>query len=83
LRFTINTLHLRSASGRNLFPGAEHIDALRLSGCMTSPQMTTEEIELDREWRARFGQPLPMLGCADIVRRILLAPENAGEAASA
>jgi len=39
--------------------------------------MTTEEIELDREWRARFGQPLPMLGCADIVRRILLSSDCA------
>lgn len=44
--------------------------------------MTSEEIELDREWRARFGQPLPMLGCADIVRRILLAPEHAAAAAT-
>ncbi|WP_332678961.1 hypothetical protein [Brevundimonas sp.] len=61
-----------------MFPFAEHIDALRLSGPMASAQMTTEEIELDREWRARFGQPLPMLGCADIVRRILMLP--AGEA---
>lgn len=43
---------------------------------MTSAQMTAEEIELDREWRARFGQPLPMLGCADIVRRILLLPAS-------
>jgi hypothetical protein len=43
---------------------------------MASALMTTEEIELDREWRARFGQPLPMLGCADIVRRILLMNEG-------
>jgi hypothetical protein len=33
--------------------------------------MTPEDRELDRQWRSRFGQPLPMLGCADIVRRIL------------
>jgi len=44
---------------------------------MIAPQMTAEEMELDREWRARFGQPLPMLGCADIVRRILLTSEAA------
>lgn len=44
---------------------------------MTAPQMTPEEIKLDREWRVRFGQPLPMLGCANIVRRILLMPEHA------
>ena len=43
---------------------------------MTDPKMTSEEIELDREGRARFGQPLPMLGCADIVRRILMLNEN-------
>jgi hypothetical protein len=30
-----------------------------------------EEVELDGEWRARFGQPLPILGCADLVRRLL------------
>jgi hypothetical protein len=60
-----------------MFHIAEHIDALRLSGPMASAHMTTEEIELDREWRARFGQPLPMLGCADIVRRILMLPEDA------
>jgi hypothetical protein len=49
---------------------------------MTSPRMTPEEMELDREWRARFGQPLPMLGCADIVRRILLQPEDAAATAT-
>lgn len=59
-----------------MFHAVEHIDALRLSGPMASAHMTPEEIELDREWRARFGQPLPMLGCADIVRRILLLPDD-------
>ena len=48
---------------------------------MTSPRMTPEEFELDREWRARFGQPLPMLGCADIVRRILTPPQSEAKAA--
>lgn len=45
--------------------------------------MTNEDKELDRQWRARFGQPLPMLGCADIVRQILNAapPEEQSEAA--
>lgn len=33
--------------------------------------MSLEERELDRQWQALFGQPLPMLGCADIVRSIL------------
>lgn len=49
---------------------------------MTPPQMTDEEIELDREWRARFGQPLPVLGCADIVRSIL-TPADATPAKAA
>jgi len=40
-------------------------------GPMTANEMTTEDIDLDRQWRDRFGQPLPMLGCADIVRQIL------------
>lgn len=48
-----------------------------------TPQMTDEEIELDREWRLRFGQPLPILGCAEIVRRILKAPVEQIDAARA
>ncbi|WP_332658842.1 DNA methylase [Brevundimonas sp.] len=44
--------------------------------------MSSEDMELDRQWRARFGQPLPMLGCADIVRQILeAAPAEQAEAA--
>jgi len=54
----------------------EQTEALRISRPMTPARMTAEEIELDREWRARFGQPLPILGCADIVRRILLLPAS-------
>ena len=38
---------------------------------MPTTEMTPEEAELDEQWRARFGQPLPILGCADIVRQIL------------
>ena len=37
--------------------------------------MTPEEVELDLQWRARFGQPMPMLGCAPIVRQILSQAE--------
>ena len=50
---------------------------------MTASEMTTEDVELDRQWRDRFGQPLPMLGCADIVRQILRScpPEQEAEAA--
>lgn len=51
---------------------------------MTTSEMTTEDVELDRLWRARFGQPLPMLGCADIVRQILESvPPSAPVAAAA
>ena len=42
----------------------------RLHG-MTAAYLHPEDIELDGEWRARFGQPLPILGCADLVRRLL------------
>lgn len=30
--------------------------------------MTDEDRELDALWRARFGEPLPILGCSEIVR---------------
>ena len=40
-----------------------------VSGVMTAP--TDEDIELDRQWREAFGQPLPMLGAAKIARMVL------------
>lgn len=33
--------------------------------------MTEEDQELDRQWREAFGEPMPILGAGDIVRRIL------------
>lgn len=36
-----------------------------------------EDLELDRLWRARFGQPLPLLGCAELVREVLARAPNA------
>ena len=33
--------------------------------------MTSEERELDRLWRERFGQPLPILGAPEVVREVL------------
>jgi hypothetical protein len=30
-----------------------------------------EQSQLDKQWRARFGQPVPVLGSPDLVRRIL------------
>lgn len=29
------------------------------------------DIELDREWRAVFGGPLPVLGAPDIARKLI------------
>jgi hypothetical protein len=36
-----------------------------------STLLSPDEIELDRLWRQRFGQPLPILGCADLIRTLL------------
>ncbi len=33
--------------------------------------MSEDDIELDLQWRARFGEPLPILNSAEIVRKIL------------
>ena len=33
--------------------------------------MTDEDRELDALWRERFGEPLPILGAARIVRTVL------------
>ena len=30
-----------------------------------------EDAELDHLWRERYGQPLPLRGCAELVREIL------------
>nr|MBB5292260.1 hypothetical protein [Brevundimonas basaltis] len=45
--------------------------------------MTDEDRELDALWRERFGEPLPILGAADIVRAVLARsdPPPAAEAA--
>jgi hypothetical protein len=40
-----------------------------------SPELTDEERELDRLWRERFGQPLPILGAPEVVREILGVPK--------
>lgn len=34
--------------------------------------MSAEDRELDRLWREAFGQPLPILGAASVVRPVLL-----------
>lgn len=35
------------------------------------PSPSDEDIELDRQWREVFGQPLPMFGAAVIARKVL------------
>jgi len=37
-------------------------------------QISDEDIELDKRWRARFGEPLPILGAGRIVREVLARP---------
>lgn len=44
------------------------------SGPVDAERMTAEDLDMDRQWRNMFGQPLPILGCLDIVRRILERP---------
>ena len=51
--------------------GRNRVFAKGFLRAMTNTQMTPEEVELDRQWRTRFGQPLPMLGSAELVWRIL------------
>jgi len=42
--------------------------------------MTDEDRALDALWRERFGEPLPILGAARIVRTVLGLPSPAAEA---
>ena len=30
-----------------------------------------EDAELDRLWRARYGEPIPLRGCAELAREIM------------
>lgn len=44
----------------------------------------TEDEAIDRAWRARYGQPLPVMGSTEIARKILTewaAPPQARERA--
>jgi len=39
--------------------------------------MTDDDRELDALWREKFGEPLPILGASEIVRRVLgLKPQK-------
>lgn len=42
--------------------------------------LSPEDAELDARWRAVFGQPLPIIGAADIARAVLDAAVKAGRA---
>ena len=49
--------------------GRNRLIGVTVTGGMTAT--TDEDIELDRQWREVFGQPLPMLGAAKIARMVL------------
>lgn len=49
---------------------------------MSNP-MTDEDRALDALWRERFGEPLPILGAARIVRTVLGLPPTAPPPAEA
>lgn len=36
-----------------------------------TPQLSPDEVHLNRLWRETFGQPMPLIGAPDIARRIL------------
>lgn len=38
---------------------------------MSDTPLSAEDAALDAEWRATFGQPLPIIGAADIARAVL------------
>jgi len=44
---------------------------------MTQP-MTDEDRELNILWRQMFGQPLPILGAADVARQVLMRLAQSG-----
>lgn len=39
-------------------------------------QMTDEDRALDALWRERFGEPLPILGAAAVIRAVLDIDQN-------
>jgi len=41
-------------------------------GCAVNPQLSPDDAHLNHLWKAAFGQPMPVIGAPDIVRRILL-----------
>jgi len=41
-------------------------------GRAVNPQLSPDDAHLNRLWNETFGQPMPVIGAPDIVRRILL-----------
>ncbi|MFK4056777.1 hypothetical protein [Brevundimonas sp. NPDC046655] len=37
-----------------------------------NPQLSPDDAHLNRLWNETFGQPMPVIGAPDVVRRILL-----------
>ena len=50
-------------------PAADRIEAE--AGAAPVSKLSPEDAALDAQWRAAFGQPLPLLGAAPIVKMIL------------
>jgi hypothetical protein len=46
-------------------------------GAASAPALSPEDTALDAQWRAAFGQPLPLLGAGPIVRTILAEKASA------
>jgi hypothetical protein len=44
-------------------------DSLRRA---VNPQLSPDDAHLNRLWNETFGQPMPVIGAPDVVRRILL-----------
>jgi hypothetical protein len=40
--------------------------------------LTEEDAELDRLWRQRYGEPLPLCGCGALARSLLDEPDPQG-----
>lgn len=40
--------------------------------CAVNPQLSPDDAHLNRLWNETFGQPMPVIGAPDVVRRILL-----------
>ena len=73
----------RSPDTRTVYPLGGERPGRRPVYAAMKPPMTDEDRELDALWRARFGEPMPILGAADIVRALLGLHDPSPPAAAA